>query len=39
MDDFLKSGAHQSYPAYVVDPAGATALTWLRQRLIEATIY
>ncbi|MCX0275453.1 cutinase family protein [Nocardia zapadnayensis] len=39
IDDFLKSGAHQSYPAYVVDPAGATALTWLRQRLIEATNY
>ncbi|WP_067464493.1 cutinase family protein [Nocardia amamiensis] len=37
VDDFLKSGAHQSYPLYTVGPGGATSLTWLRQRLIEAT--
>ncbi|NUS94959.1 MAG: cutinase, partial [Nocardia sp.] len=36
IDDFLKSGAHQSYTFYPVDPAGATALTWLRGRLIAA---
>ncbi|MGW1738055.1 cutinase family protein [Nocardia sp. NPDC001965] len=37
IDDFLKSGAHQSYTSYPVDPAGSTALAWLRGRLIEAT--
>ncbi|CAM4494979.1 cutinase family protein [Nocardia ninae] len=36
VDDFLKSGIHQSYPGYAVG-GGATPLTWLRQRLIEAT--
>ncbi|WP_405183008.1 cutinase family protein [Nocardia sp. NBC_01377] len=36
VDNFLKSGAHQAYPSYAVDPGGATPLTWLRQRLIEA---
>ncbi|GAA5094215.1 cutinase family protein [Nocardia iowensis] len=36
IDDFLKSGIHQSYPGYAVG-GGATPLTWLRQRLIEAT--
>ncbi|MEV0298355.1 hypothetical protein [Nocardia sp. NPDC050710] len=37
IDEFLKSGVHQSYPWYVVGPDGITPLTWLRQRLIEAT--
>ncbi|WP_067669218.1 cutinase family protein [Nocardia miyunensis] len=36
IDDFLKSGIHQSYPRYTVDPTGATALTWLHQRLVDA---
>lgn len=36
VDDFLKSGVHQSYPWYTVGAGGATPLTWLRQRLIEA---
>lgn len=36
IDDFLKSGIHQSYPRYGVDSRGATALTWLHQRLIDA---
>ncbi|MFD6157102.1 cutinase family protein [Nocardia sp. NPDC060256] len=36
VDDFLKSGIHQSYPGYAVG-GGATPLTWLRQRLIEAS--
>ncbi|MBU3062204.1 cutinase family protein [Nocardia sp. NEAU-G5] len=35
VDDFLKSGIHQSYPRYAVDPGGNTALTWLHQRLID----
>lgn len=34
--DFLKSGTHQSYPSYPIDPSGTTALTWLRQRLVAA---
>ncbi|MFD4407793.1 cutinase family protein [Nocardia sp. NPDC058499] len=33
IDDFVKSGIHQSYPSYRV-AGGATALTWLRQQLI-----
>ncbi|MFI9636902.1 cutinase family protein [Nocardia sp. NPDC051929] len=37
IDEFLKSGVHQSYPAYAIGPDAATPLTWLRQRLIEAT--
>ncbi|WP_043726578.1 cutinase family protein [Nocardia asiatica] len=37
IDEFLKSGAHHSYPSYTVGPGGITPLTWLRQRLIEAT--
>jgi len=36
VDDFLKSGIHQSYPRYAVDSYGETALTWLHRRLIEA---
>ncbi|MET7769424.1 cutinase family protein [Nocardia sp. NPDC005366] len=36
VDNFLKSGAHQSYPSYNVGPDGVTPMTWLRQRLIEA---
>ena len=36
IDDFLKSGIHQSYPRYVIDPSRATPLTWLRQQLINA---
>ncbi|WP_084654090.1 cutinase family protein [Nocardia altamirensis] len=36
VDDFLKSGIHQSYPWYSVG-GGATALTWLRKRLIEVS--
>ncbi|MEU7143669.1 cutinase family protein [Nocardia sp. NPDC046473] len=36
VDDFLKSGIHQSYPGYAIG-GGATPLTWLRQRLIEAS--
>jgi len=35
IDDFLKSGIHQSYPRYVVDPSGDTALTWLHQQLLN----
>ncbi|MGV9611509.1 cutinase family protein [Nocardia xishanensis] len=34
IDDFLASGAHQSYPSYRIAPGGATPLTWLRQRLV-----
>ncbi|MEU2178228.1 cutinase family protein [Nocardia sp. NPDC019219] len=37
IDDFLRSGIHQSYPSYAIGPDAATPLTWLRQRLIEAT--
>ncbi|MEU4314258.1 cutinase family protein [Nocardia sp. NPDC024068] len=33
--DFLKSGAHQSYPNYPIDSVGNTPLSWLRQRLLE----
>ncbi|WP_216901945.1 cutinase family protein [Nocardia alni] len=33
INDFLKSGIHQSYPRYVVDSNGDTALTWLHDRL------
>ncbi|MCM6775397.1 cutinase family protein [Nocardia sp. CDC159] len=29
VQEFLESGAHQSYPHYVVDPNGTTATTWL----------
>ncbi|MFI6041514.1 cutinase family protein [Nocardia sp. NPDC051321] len=36
VDDFLKSGIHQSYPGYAIG-GGATPLTWLRQRLIDAS--
>ncbi|RDI49921.1 cutinase family protein [Nocardia mexicana] len=36
IDDFVKSGIHQSYPGYVVAAGGATSLTWLRQQLINA---
>ncbi|MBB5918830.1 hypothetical protein BJY24_007742 [Nocardia transvalensis] len=36
VDDFVKSGIHQSYPGYVVDPSGATPLTWLRRQLINS---
>ncbi len=36
VDDFLKSGIHQSYAGYAVAPGGVTALGWLRQRLIQA---
>ncbi|MEV4236578.1 cutinase family protein [Nocardia sp. NPDC049737] len=36
IDDFLKSGIHQSYPHYAIDPGGVTPLTWLRQQLIDA---
>ncbi|MEU1984018.1 cutinase family protein [Nocardia sp. NPDC019395] len=34
VDDFVKSGIHQSYPHYRV-AGGATALTWLRQQLVS----
>lgn len=37
INQFLSSGVHQSYPFYPVGPHGTTALTWLRQRLVEAT--
>ncbi|AFU03024.1 cutinase family protein [Nocardia brasiliensis] len=36
IDDFLKSGIHQSYPHYAVG-GGDTPLTWLRERLIEVS--
>jgi hypothetical protein len=36
IDDFLKSGIHQSYPHYAVGSSDDTALTWLHERLIEA---
>ncbi|MFQ6399109.1 cutinase family protein [Nocardia sp. KC 131] len=36
IDDFLKSGIHQSYPQYSIGPDGATPLTWLRRQLIDA---
>lgn len=36
VDDFLKSGIHQSYPHYAIG-GGSTPLTWLRQRLIDAS--
>jgi hypothetical protein len=36
IDDFLKSGIHQSYPRYAVDANGDTALTWLHQRVAAA---
>ncbi|MFG3621507.1 cutinase family protein [Nocardia sp. NPDC047654] len=35
IDDFLRSGIHQSYPSYTLGPDALTPLTWLRQRLIE----
>ncbi|WP_433202971.1 cutinase family protein [Nocardia sp. CA-107356] len=35
IDDFLKSGIHQSYPHYTINPNGATPLTWLHQQLID----
>ncbi|WP_084487233.1 cutinase family protein [Nocardia sienata] len=34
VDDFVQSGIHQSYPSYRV-AGGATALSWLRQKLVE----
>lgn len=34
VDDFVKSGIHQSYPHYRV-AGGADVLSWLRQKLIE----
>ncbi|GGL07539.1 hypothetical protein GCM10011588_22510 [Nocardia jinanensis] len=34
VDDFVKSGIHQSYPHYQV-AGGATALSWLRRKLTE----
>ncbi|BCK55872.1 hypothetical protein [Nocardia wallacei] len=37
IDRFLSSGVHQSYPVYPVGVTGTTAMTWLRQRLVEAT--
>ncbi|MEV5650956.1 cutinase family protein [Nocardia sp. NPDC052254] len=36
IEDFLKSGIHQSYPGYEVGPDGQTPLSWLRQCLIES---
>lgn len=36
IDEFLRSGIHQSYPSYAIGPDAVTPLTWLRQRLIEA---
>ncbi|MBH0779446.1 cutinase family protein [Nocardia bovistercoris] len=36
IDDFVKSGIHQSYPNYAVG-GGATPITWLRQRLVDVT--
>nr|WP_221333361.1 cutinase family protein [Nocardia transvalensis] len=35
LDDFLKSGVHQSYPEYVVGPGAMTPFTWLRRKLLE----
>ncbi|WP_040834269.1 cutinase family protein [Nocardia brevicatena] len=34
IDDFIKSGIHQSYPSYQVG-GGVTPLTWLRRQLID----
>lgn len=34
VDDFVKSGIHQSYPSYQV-AGGVTTLSWLRQKLVE----
>lgn len=34
---FFESGAHQDYSSYVVDRSGATATTWLRNWLINAS--
>jgi hypothetical protein len=36
IDEFVKSGIHQSYPRYAIGPGGATPLTWLHQQLIDA---
>ncbi|MGW4367084.1 cutinase family protein [Nocardia takedensis] len=36
VDDFIKSGIHQSYPSYQVG-GGATPISWLRQKLFEVT--
>lgn len=36
VQDFLKSGIHQSYPRYIVDPNGATATGWLHNWLADA---
>lgn len=35
VQDFLKSGVHQSYPRYVVDSNGASATTWLHNWLAD----
>ncbi|WP_280269316.1 cutinase family protein [Nocardia wallacei] len=37
IDDFVKSGIHQSYPGYVIGAGGATPVTFLRQQLINST--
>ncbi|MFQ6325067.1 cutinase family protein [Nocardia sp. CWNU-33] len=37
LEEFYNSFVHQNYPAYVVDPSGATATSWLRQWLVEQT--
>ncbi|WP_054813714.1 cutinase family protein [Nocardia arizonensis] len=34
VDDFIKSGIHQSYPSYQVG-GGATPISWLRRHLID----
>lgn len=35
VQEFLKSGAHQSYPRYVVDDNGTTATAWLHNWLVD----
>lgn len=35
VQEFLRSGAHQSYPHYVVDAHGTTATTWLHNWLVD----
>ncbi|MFI6867041.1 cutinase family protein [Nocardia sp. NPDC050406] len=35
VEEFLRSGAHQSYPSYVVDANGTTATRWLHNWLVD----
>ncbi|MFC9996208.1 cutinase family protein [Nocardia sp. NPDC127526] len=35
VQEFITSGAHQSYPRYVVDANGTTATTWLHNWLVD----